>query len=76
MTGDVTYDVVLDSIMTALEPTLVIVNACLPILQPVMSKFLSTTVLAWSKLRSGGGTSRERLRSKSTAFESSFDRKS
>ncbi|KAF1992982.1 hypothetical protein P154DRAFT_382808, partial [Amniculicola lignicola CBS 123094] len=35
---DVTHGVVLDMICTTLEPTLGIINACLPLLQPVVSK--------------------------------------
>ncbi|KAK0515948.1 hypothetical protein JMJ35_001982 [Cladonia borealis] len=41
--SDITYSVVLDSICTALEPTLGVINACLPLLQPVVSKCSGST---------------------------------
>ncbi|KAF2649439.1 hypothetical protein K491DRAFT_549366, partial [Lophiostoma macrostomum CBS 122681] len=34
--SDVTYHVVLDTVVTALEPVLGVINACLPLLQPVL----------------------------------------
>ncbi len=74
--GDVTYDGLLDDICTALEPTLGVINACLPILQPVVSKISGSTSLAWSRLRSSGGTSRARLRPKGTPIEPSADSQS
>ena len=59
---DVTYSLVLDNICTSLEPTLGVINACLPILQPVVSKVCGSTVFAWSKnWKSSGGSSRGRL---------------
>ena len=35
---DITYNIVLDGIWTFLEPALGVVNACLPVLQPVLPK--------------------------------------
>ena len=70
LNADVTYDNVTDDITTALEPTLGVINACLPVLQPVLSKLSGTTSLVWSKWRaSGAGTSHERLRNKGTTSE-------
>ena len=74
--SDLSYDAVLDSVTSALEPTLGVVNACLPILQPVASKLSDGTMLAWSKLRSSGGTSRGGLGSQETPFEPSVKPKS
>ena len=51
----------LDDICTSLEPTLGVMNACLPVLQLVMSEFSGSKMLVWSKLRSSGGTPRKRL---------------
>ena len=76
LTSDVTYNEVLDNTCTSLEPTLGVINACLPILQPVISKFSGSTMLIWSKWKSSGGTSRERLGSKGTPFEPSNESKS
>lgn len=75
LSSDVTYDLVLDDVTTALEPTLGVINACLPILQPVVSKFSGSTMLVWSKWRSSGGTSRERLGPKGTPLEPPNDSK-
>ena len=76
LSADVTYHLVLDNICSSLEPTLGVMNACLPVLQPVISKFSGSTMLVWSKLRPSAGTSRERLGSKGTPFEPSNDSKS
>ena len=46
--ADITYSTILDNITTALEPTLGVINACLPILQPVLSKFSSSTLFTRS----------------------------
>ena len=69
--SDITYSVVLDSIFTALEPTLGVINACLPLLQPVVSKCSSSTMFSWSRLRSSVGTSRRGLKPKETPCEPS-----
>lgn len=76
LNSDVSYDAVLDTICSALEPTLGVVNACLPILQPVASKLSDGMILAWSKLRSSGGTSRGGLGSQESPVESSIKPKS
>jgi hypothetical protein len=60
---DVTYDVVLDNICTALEPTLGCINACLPLLQPVASSIAGSSALSWLKSLTSNMTSRRRLRS-------------
>ena len=64
--SDITYSVVLDSICTGLEPTLGVINACLPLLQPVVSKCSGSTLFSWSRLRSSVGTSQRRLKPKET----------
>lgn len=73
---DVTYESVLDNICTALEPTLGVINACLPILQPVLSKLSGNTKLAWSKLTSTKGPSREKFAAQGALFEQSKDSRS
>lgn len=76
LSADVTYHGVLDDITTALEPTLGVINACLPVLQPVVSKLSATTSLVWSMWRSSGAsTSHERLRNKGTTSEHTNDPK-
>ena len=74
--SDLSYDSVPDRICSALEPTLGVVNACLPLLKPVASKMSDGTMLAWSKLRSSGGTSRGGLGFPETPFEPSVKPKS
>lgn len=76
LNSDFPYDGVLDTICSALEPTLGVVNACLPILQPAASKISDSTMLAWSKLRSSSGTSRGGLGSQETPSEPSVKPKS
>ena len=76
LNSDVSYDAVLDTICSALEPTLGVVNACLPILQPVASKISDATILAWSKLKSSGGTSRGGLGSQESSVETTVKPKS
>jgi hypothetical protein len=73
LNSDVTYDIVLNNISTSLEPTLGVINACLPVLQPVVSKFSGSMFFLWSKRTLGGGTSRGRLVSKRSLFEPSDD---
>ena len=68
---DLTYDSVLDNICTSLEPTLGVINACLPLLRPVISKLSGSIINLRSKLSSSGGTPRQQLGSKETPFESS-----
>ncbi|PVI02061.1 hypothetical protein DM02DRAFT_627119 [Periconia macrospinosa] len=41
---DVMYNIVLCNIMTALEPTLGVINACLPLLQPVVTRLGNSKV--------------------------------
>ena len=67
--SDVSYDAVLDSFVSSLEPTLGVINACLPILQPVISKISDGTNLAWSKLTSSDNTPREGSRYQGTPLE-------
>ena len=69
--SDITYNNILDDICSSLEPTFGVINACLPILQPVMSKVSDSTIVAWSKWKSSGGTSRGWLRTQGTPFEPS-----
>lgn len=74
LNADVTYHDVLDDITTALEPTLGVINACLPVLQPVLSKFSGTASLVWSMWRSSAaGTSHEGLRNKGMTSEHTTD---
>ncbi|KAF2260595.1 hypothetical protein CC78DRAFT_472559, partial [Lojkania enalia] len=47
--ADVTYDIVLDNTTTALEPTLGVINACLPLLKPVVSKLSGMQISTWFK---------------------------
>ena len=54
-----------------LESTLGIINACLPILQPVVSKCSGSTMFSWSKLKLSVGTLRRRPKSKETHSEPS-----
>lgn len=44
---DSTYNIVDDNITIALEPTLGVVNACLPILQPVASNVARSSIFSW-----------------------------
>lgn len=76
LNSDVTYDIVLDDICTSLEPTLGIINACLPVLQPVLSKLSGSTIFSWSKWKSSRRTSRGWLGSKKTPIELSNESKS
>jgi hypothetical protein len=46
---DVTYTIVLDNIMSALEPTLGVINACLPLLQPIIPKISENKIITWFK---------------------------
>ena len=56
--ADATYNIVLDNIMSALEPTLGVINACLPLLQPIIPKVSETKIVTWFRslttLRSSG----------------------
>lgn len=57
--SDLSYNVVLDVMWTTLEPTLGIINACLPMLQPVASKISQSQLLSYARgLSSKGSTSR------------------
>ena len=55
---------IFDRFVIALEPTLGVINACSPVIQPVVCKIFDGTILAWSKLTSTGGTSGGGFRSK------------
>lgn len=46
---DLTYTVTPGACWSVLEPTLGVVNACLPTIRPSLRKILNKDVLAWSK---------------------------
>lgn len=69
--SDITYSAVLNRTCSALEPTLGVINACLPILQPVVSKCCGSTMFSWSRSRLSVGTSSRRLKAKGTPCEPS-----
>lgn len=55
---DFTYSLINDGIWSALEPLLGIVNACLPILQPVIAKVGETSLFSRSRGSSKAGNSK------------------
>lgn len=69
--SDLTYNVILDNITTCLEPTLGIINACLPILQPVASKASSSISFTWIKSLKTSSTPLKALRSSNLKRDSS-----
>lgn len=66
---DLSYSVELDGIWTFLEPALGIINACLPVLQPVLSRFLNFSILKWAKNVSTGKTALRQRPSPSSPLE-------
>ncbi|RDL41292.1 uncharacterized protein BP5553_01271 [Venustampulla echinocandica] len=52
--SDVSYNIVWDTMWTVLEPTLGVINACLPMLQPVASKASNSQLFSYA--RSGKST--------------------
>lgn len=47
--SDFPYSVQLFAIWSMLEPTLGILSACLPVMQPALAQLFSTDLLAWSR---------------------------
>jgi hypothetical protein len=47
--ADFTFSLVDDGIFSALEPCLGIVNACLPVMQPVFAKFSRGKAFTWTR---------------------------
>lgn len=47
---DLSYYTIMDSMLIALEPTLGIINAFSPILQPVISKYSKKSIFRWYRL--------------------------
>lgn len=66
---DLTYDSVSNNIYTSLEPTLGVINACLPLLRPVFSKLSGNMMTIRYKRRSNGGILRENRGSKEPPVE-------
>ena len=69
--SDVTYASVSDNIFMGLEPTLGVINACLPILQPAVSRFSGKMTLTWFNWKSASGTLGGQLMSKGVPFKPS-----
>ncbi|KAI1487872.1 hypothetical protein F5X96DRAFT_686403 [Biscogniauxia mediterranea] len=51
---DMTYTVTAGAIYTILEPTLGVINACLPTMRPVLKRLFGTSVSAWPQSRTSG----------------------
>lgn len=80
--ADFTYSVSLIGIWSFLEPSLGIVSACLPVMQPVLSKISTASVISWTKnlgsknatskaqfWGNGGSGSTERIDSRPKKFQ-------
>lgn len=55
---DFSYSVVPDGIYSVLEPCLGVINACLPVLQPIVNKLTNNTLFSTGKRSMGASSSR------------------
>ncbi|KAA6409428.1 MAG: integral membrane [Lasallia pustulata] len=70
---DITYSVALVSLLSALEPTLGVINACLPVIQPVLHRIYSSLSACGISLRSRAKSQKGILWSGSKARGSTDD---